>query len=99
MYKSQALEDVLKEREKQEKKWGEQNHNPYIYYAILGEEFGELGQSILQTQFGGEHGGWENVRKEAIHTAAVALAVIECLDRNKWTIRDVDFPHGENKCL
>jgi NTP pyrophosphatase (non-canonical NTP hydrolase) len=79
-----ALESVLDERKKQDDKWGEQNHNPYIYHAILVEEVGELAQAILQTQFGGKHGGFSNMRKEAIHVAAVALAWVECLDRDKW---------------
>lgn len=94
---SSALICVLNEREKQDGKWGEQNHNPYIYLAILLEEIGELAQAILQTQFGGNKGGWANVRKEAVHSAAVALALIECLDRNKWNENDIDFHRkGEN---
>ena len=92
-WKNDALDDVLKERQRQEEKWGEQNHNPYIYLAILVEEVGELAQAILHTQFGGSHQGLEEVRKEAIHCAAVGLAVIECLDRKKWQVGDVKFDH------
>lgn len=91
-----ALEDVLDERIKQDKKWGEQNHNPYIYLAILLEEIGELAQAILQTQFGGDKGGWKNVRKEAIHSAAVSLALLECLDREKWSDNDVHLQPFED---
>lgn len=91
---SYALVSVLEERKKQDTKWGEQNHNPYIYLAILTEEIGELAQAILQTQFGGDKGGWKNVRKEAVHTAAVALAIIECLDRDKWEEDDVYFDNS-----
>jgi NTP pyrophosphatase (non-canonical NTP hydrolase) len=86
-----ALDDVLARRKKQDAKWGEQNHNPYIYLAILIEEVGELGQAILQTQFGGDKGGWLNVRNEAVDVAAVGLALIECLDRDKWTVGDMEF--------
>lgn len=92
-----ALQSVLAERQRQEEKWGEQNHNPYIYLTILVEEVGELGQAILQTQFGGECGGWENVRKEAVHCAAVALAIIECLDRDSWEVDDVGFDNHSRK--
>ena len=60
-YGNDALLSVVKERIRQDAKWGEQNHNPYIYLAILLEEVGELAQSILQSQFGGEHGGPSNV--------------------------------------
>jgi NTP pyrophosphatase (non-canonical NTP hydrolase) len=93
---TRALESVLVERMKQDDHWGEQNHNPYIYLAILLEELGELAQSVLQTQFGGHAGGWHNVRKEAVHTAAVALALLECLDRDKWTEDDVHLSGDED---
>ncbi len=88
---SKALDDILVERVKQDEKWGEQNHNPYIYLTILVEEVGELGQAILQSQFGGKHGGLESVRHEAVQAAAVAMAIVECLDRNKWVDNDVDL--------
>lgn len=88
---SKALDSILAERKRQDQKWGEQNHNPYIYLAILVEEVGELAEAILQTQFGGPKGGWKNVRKEAAHCAAVGLAVIECLDRDTWIENDVHF--------
>lgn len=79
-----ALVDVVNEIGRQEDKWGEQNHDPYTYLAILLEEVGEYAQACLQTQFGGDNGGLENMRKEAVQTAAVALAIVECLDREKW---------------
>lgn len=81
-----ALDDVLAERAKQDAKWGEQNHDPIIYAAILMEEVGELAQAGIQTRFatGEGHGGVSNIRKEAVHCAAVALAIVECLDRGKW---------------
>ena len=88
-----ALDSVLTERKRQDRKWGEQNHDPYIYMAILVEEVGELAQAILHTQFGGDHGGWTNVRTEVVHCAAVALAMIECLDRDKYiTMVDYNYP-------
>lgn len=91
-----ALDSILAERVHQDKKWGEQNHNPYIYLTILLEEVGELAQAILQTQFGGDAGGWDNVRKEAVHTAAVALALLECLDRDNWREDDVHLQPFED---
>ena len=33
---------VNQERARQDKKWGEQNHEPMKWACILGEEFGEL---------------------------------------------------------
>lgn len=91
-----ALEAILVERIKQDDHWGEQNHNPYIYLSILIEEVGELAQAILQTQFGGDKGGLHNIRKEAVHTAAVALALLECLDRDKWREDDVHLQPFED---
>lgn len=79
-----ALASVLEERIRQDGKWGEQNHNPYIYLAILVEEVGEMAQAALQTQYGGENGGLDHLREEAVQTAAVALAIVECLDRGLW---------------
>ena len=81
---SQALTDVLAERARQDKKWGEQNHDPFTYLVILMEEIGELSQASVQTRYGGRKGGDGAIRKEAIHTAAVALAIVECLDRKRW---------------
>ena len=80
-----VLSDILCEREGQELKWVEQNHDPYTYLAILLEEVGEYARACLQTQFGGKHGGLDKMRTEAVQVAAVATAIIECLDREKWT--------------
>jgi NTP pyrophosphatase (non-canonical NTP hydrolase) len=77
-----AVEDVLAERRRQEEKWGEQNHDPFTYLTILVEEVGELAQAALHAKFGGHAA--TKLREEAIHVAAVALAIVECLDRGTW---------------
>ena len=84
-YTPQVLVEVMNERKKQDKKWGEQNHDPVTWVAILMEEVGELAQASIETKFigFGAHGGTENIRKETIHVAAVAVAIVECLDRAK----------------
>jgi NTP pyrophosphatase (non-canonical NTP hydrolase) len=94
---SSALYSVIEERLRQDNKWGEQNHDPYTYMAILMEELGEMAQAALQTQFGGKHGGLDHLREEAVQTAAVALAIVECLDRGKWRWANVEttFKGGE----
>lgn len=84
-----ALYDVIDERARQDAKWGEQNHDPPIWLAILGEEYGELCQAVLQPDGRGIVTTWPvdqpdamaAIRAEAIHVAAVALAMVECLDR------------------
>lgn len=74
--------EVLQERGRQDEKWGEQNLDPITYLAVLTEEVGELAQAALHTRFGGHAAA--GLRTEAIHVAAVALAIIECLDRGRW---------------
>lgn len=69
-------------------KWDEQNHLPQFWAGILGEEYGELCQAINETVFdNGEEerkkGGYENMHREAIHVAAVAVGFLECLERNR----------------
>ena len=79
---NKALESVLAERVRQDAKWGEQNHDPFAYLTILTEEVGEFAQAALHTRFGGPAA--EGLREEAVHVAAVALAIVECIDRGTW---------------
>lgn len=83
---AQVISDVLAERQRQDAKWGQQDNDPFIYLAVLVEEVGELAQSILHCRFGGHAAA--SLRTEAIHTAAVALALVECLDRGLWVEKD-----------
>ena len=80
-----AITAVLLERKRQDTKWGEQNHPPHYWTGILGEEYGELCEAINETVFDNwsDKGGFENMRREAIHVAAVAIGFLECLERNK----------------
>lgn len=84
-----ALRDVLAERKRQDAKWGEQNHDPFLYLTILGEEYGETCQAALNARFSDKDiaiysDKMRKLREEAVQTAAVALAIVECLDRDKW---------------
>ncbi|EKN86873.1 hypothetical protein LEP1GSC034_0876 [Leptospira interrogans str. 2003000735] len=81
--KEKIIQEILREREKQDQEWGEQNHIPIEWCAILGEEVGEVNKAALETHF--KYDGKNDLsdyRKELIQVAAVALAMIECLDRN-----------------
>lgn len=86
------MEDVLNqiraERERQNKKWGEQNHDDYRWLAILTEEVGELAQAILHDEFGGSHAG--TAKNELVHVAAVAVQWLECMERRQLTKRALD---------
>lgn len=80
------LDDVLAERKRQDGKWGEQNHAPEIWLAILGEEVGEASREVLEYKFASEVSQFDEhfkkYRKEMVQVAAVALAAIESFDRN-----------------
>ena len=81
-----ALLHVLQERLHQERKWGERNHHPFKWITILMEEVGEFSEAALHAD-GDEAGhdqrtALQRMRKEAVQVAAVALAIIECHDRN-----------------
>ena len=85
MTTSGVLDEVYHERDHQNAKWGEQNHNDFIWTAILGEEVGETAQQALWAHFDNDEpkgpGNANSVREELIQVAAVAVAWIECIDR------------------
>ena len=91
--------EVLAERERQNEKWGVQNHTVVEWQSILMEEVGEVAKEATDYYFGypylngvGEMQPIEendvvqyirlrDYRKELIQVAAVAVQMIECLDR------------------
>lgn len=76
-----VLEEIHLERQKQDMKWGQQNHEMSDWYVILGEEFGEVGKAIGEYKL--QHiVPITEYRKELIQTAAVCVAMIQSLDRN-----------------
>ena len=79
---STALSNVLYERSCQDDKWGEQNHTPMEWLMILGEEVGEANKALLEHHFAGKD--IIKYRDEMVQVAAVALAMVECFDRDKW---------------
>jgi NTP pyrophosphatase (non-canonical NTP hydrolase) len=73
--RSHALDAIDIERNRQDYKWGEQNHPNLFWLSILAEEFGEIGKSINEKDFC-------NMKSEIVQTAAVCVAWLECLERN-----------------
>lgn len=74
---------VEKERARQDKKWGEQNHDIFYWLSILGEEYGEAQKAALEREY--KHlVDWQDVEKELIEMSAVILAILECAHRNNW---------------
>lgn len=79
-HQARAVGAVLEERRRQNTKWGEQNHDPITWSAILTEECGEFAEAALHHRFGGPAA--DGLRNEAVQCAAVALQIVECIDRN-----------------
>ena len=69
------LDEVFDERGFQDEKWGEQNHPPVFWLAILTEEVGEVARAL-------QEGKWGQYRDELVQVAAVAVAAVASLDRN-----------------
>lgn len=78
-----VLLEIAAERARQDEQWGEQNHDDFVWGAILGEEIGEINRAMLEDRFG--DGG--NLREELVQAAAVIAAWIECIDRNRRDAR------------
>ncbi|MEO0727957.1 MAG: hypothetical protein AAFZ63_25650 [Bacteroidota bacterium] len=89
--------EVAQERIKQHDKWGEQNHNLTTWIAILAEEQGEASREAvdyccdnpppkeerLESPKTIQYNRLMRYRNELIQTAAVAVQMIESLDRNE----------------
>lgn len=70
--------NIKEERKRQDAKWGEQNHHPLYWLAILQEEVGEAAKACI------EHNAFD-YQKEMIQVAAVAIAALESLARQGET--------------
>ena len=66
-----VLSKIRYERERQDNKWGEQNHDAGTWMLILQEELGEAAQAKLQ-------GKRVEYVKELTEAASVLAAWIEC---------------------
>lgn len=71
------LDDIVKERRRQDKKWGVRLHTPATWLIILAEEVGEAAKALLEDR--------SNWRKELVQIAAVVVAAIATWDKNRET--------------
>lgn len=76
---NRVFDEIAKERARQDAMFGEQNHEPFTYLAILGEEVGEVNNAAVEAHFNGA--SLDNYREELIQVAAVAVAMVEAYDR------------------
>lgn len=70
--KHSTVEFIDEERRRQNLKFGVQNHDDGKWALILGEEFGEACQAVLEGR---------SVTDELVQLAAVAVAWIEAIER------------------
>ena len=73
--------ELVEERIKQHLQWGEQNHGPLFWNAILQEEVGEVARAVVDNH--NEGLSLEVYRNELVQVAAVAISAIESYDRNE----------------
>ncbi len=71
------LDEVAKEREKQDAMWGRRfvGRSHSEWFAILGEEFGEVARAV--TELNATHKRKAEMRAELMQVAAVCLSWIE----------------------
>ena len=80
-----ALNDVMDERARQDAKWGQQDHEASRWLMILGEEYGEACEAGCRVTFPLDprctNLAVSDLRNELVQVAAVAVAMIEAIDR------------------
>lgn len=78
-----VLMRVAAERWQQDQTWGpatERGHEPEEWLTILAEEVGEVARAILDYRYGGNPASArEQIERESIQVAAVAVALVESL--------------------
>lgn len=79
------LDLVIIELEKAIQKYPTWPTDPLHALSVLGEEFGELTKETLQMTYEPEKTNFENFRKEALQTCAMAIRFIHSLDSYEFT--------------
>ena len=75
-----ALEQIMLEVNQSMEKYPTWPNDPIHALAVLGEEFGELTKDVLQMTYEPHKSSVQNVRTEAIQTAAMAIRFVMSLD-------------------
>ncbi|MBC8420263.1 MAG: hypothetical protein H8E10_16885 [Desulfobacterales bacterium] len=78
MSQASVIKLILRERKRQDEKWGEQNNEPLRWMAILSEEVGETNKAILENNI-------VDYVEELIQVAAVAVAALEAVHQGGKT--------------
>ncbi len=77
-----VIQEVVAERQRQDEKWGIQDHSPLEWMAILFEEVGETSEHVVETHFG-RRTALDGYRTEMLQVAAVCVAAVQNLDRRR----------------
>jgi len=78
-------EEIEKEMDRQDQKWGLQNHNPYHWNTIIGEEYGEACEASLGEDM-------ESYKRELFSVAASAVQAILSVNRGERHVpTDVEY--------
>jgi len=73
---------LAKERLRQFKKWGTQNHSPVEWLSIIAEELGEAHEIVNKTFEGGRQKlDRVHLEQELVETAACCVAALESFNR------------------
>lgn len=79
-----SIKHVLKEVEKAIEKFPTWPTDPLHALAVLGEEYGELNKAVLQYTYEPHKTSLEEIKTEAIQTAAMALRFLTSLDTYQY---------------
>lgn len=79
-----VIQEVMTEVERATKKFPTWPTDPLHALAVLGEEYGELTKAMLQLTYEPHKTSVDEVRSEAIQTAAMALRLTMSLDRYQY---------------
>jgi hypothetical protein len=79
-----VMQEIMAEMERATNKFPTWPTDPLHALAVLGEEFGELTKDMLQLCYEPHKTSRENVRKEAIQTAAMSLRLAISLEAYEY---------------
>jgi hypothetical protein len=79
-----GIDSILDELERAVAKFPTWPTDPLHAIAVLGEEFGELTKAMLQLTYEPHKSSAEDVRTEALQTAAMALRLYRSLDKYEY---------------
>lgn len=76
-----VMAEVEREMERQDTKWGVQNHGPHHWNTIITEELGESAEAIFAVESLQNFAAAKHYATELVHVAACAIQAVETLRR------------------